>query len=175
MALGEHQSVRSNEAMFLHMSAAAYSVPRVPVACLTVPHLICWPSLECQSFRTSKAANDHVKKCGFIPVVVSPEGPKSPCLTSHGEIHQRQNNWWPPRSLGLASTLLVANPMKILPWGRAVPATKHFDITKSPEAGLWQKEVTHPRISRVRRFHPTFSIGTTQWSSMFRSEPESYW
>ncbi len=31
---------------------------------------------------------------------------------------------------------------------------KQFDVTKSPEAGLWQKYLTHPMIWRVRRFLP---------------------
>ena len=64
MAVGRHWSVRSTEAMFLHMSAAVYSVPRVHhtscsghVDLLTVPHLMCWSCLVCQSCGSSEAAN----------------------------------------------------------------------------------------------------------------------
>ena len=50
--------------MSLHISAAVFSVPRVHhtsfsghVDCLTVPHLMCWLCLVCQSCRTPEAAN----------------------------------------------------------------------------------------------------------------------
>ncbi len=43
-------------------------------------------------------------------------------------IHQRQNIWWPPWSLVLASALLVANPMTFLSWSSD---DMHFEIIKS--------------------------------------------
>ncbi len=80
------------------------------------------------------------------------------------------------------SKLMAANPdslrrsMTIF----CVVPTKHFNITKSPEAGMWRRELTHPRNSRVRTFHPTAAScpagpRTSQFSSMFRFEPESHW
>ena len=100
MAVGRHWSPRSTEAMFLHMSAAVFSVPRVHhtlcsghADCLAVPHLMWWSCLVCQSFRSSEEAN----------------GPRE-------DVWLHFNSRQPGGSTkGLASPLLVADSTTILP------------------------------------------------------------
>ncbi len=91
-----------------------------------------------------------------------------------------------PWSLGLASSLLVANPL-VLVCGVMFPLNAPL-VTNSPKAGMWQgnlpaRERYTEDVAEIASVILTVRILASspvgpeikQWSFTFRLEPESHW